>query len=207
MDHTPINDVEPIASNRSLPAIMFTLLAMVLFWGDRYVMNHGGDLMGKAGSFPEEVYYPVPSYAALQAMNPQDPEDELRELGRVGYSYYACIGCHQPNGMGTPGVNPPLAGSEWVNSEGPNRLARIVLHGLIGPISVSGQPYNNQMPPLGSAITDDKELAAILTFIRQEWGNTGSGVTPEQVAAIREETKGRASQWKADELLAIPEAD
>jgi len=207
MDPNTGTDAEPTASSRPLPAILIGILALVVFWGDSYVMDHGGDLMGKGGSFPKEVYYPVPSYAALEKLNPEDPSKKLIEIGRNGYSYYGCIGCHQPNGMGTPGVNPPLTGSEWVNAEGPNRIARIILHGLIGPITVNGQSFNSQMPPLGTAITDDEELAGIITFIRQEWGNTGSPVTAEQVAKIREETKDRTSQWKADELLAIPAAD
>ena len=108
------------------------------------------------------------------------------------------------NGQGSPGLNPPLAGSEWVLAEGPNRIIRIVLHGLQGPIEVKGQSFNAAMLAWRDILTDE-DIANVLSFIRNEWGNKAPLVTPEQVKAIREETAARDSNWTPTELLAVPE--
>jgi mono/diheme cytochrome c family protein len=128
---------------------------------------------------------------------------------KVGQKIFTanCAVCHQPTGLGTPGQFPPLAGSEWVAAESPNRIIRAVLNGLQGPITVKGQPFNNAMVPWKSVLTKDEEVAAVLTFVRQnkEWGNSAPAVTPEQVKAIREKIKDRENSFSPDELLQIPE--
>jgi mono/diheme cytochrome c family protein len=106
--------------------------------------------------------------------------------------------------MGTPGMFPPLGGSEWVTAEGHQRIIRIVLNGLNGPIEVSGQQYNNVMLAWRDMLKDE-EIAAVLTFIRSEWGNRADAVTAEEVAKVREATKDRTTYWTAQELLQIPE--
>jgi len=112
-----------------------------------------------------------------------------------------CMLCHQANGMGTPNVYPPLAGSEWVSGT-EERMIRIVLHGLNGPITVAGKEYNNAMAPLG-AVLKDQQVADVLSYIRQEWGNTGPEVPVEAVTRIRAETADRRAPWTAEELLKI----
>jgi mono/diheme cytochrome c family protein len=112
-----------------------------------------------------------------------------------------CATCHQATGMGVPGAFPPLAGSDWVaGSE--ERIIRIVLHGLKGPITVSGNHYDNVMAPLG-AVLKDEQIANVLSYVRSEWGNDYPEVEPETVARIRAETAGRSVNWTADELLKI----
>jgi len=106
--------------------------------------------------------------------------------------------------MGTPGMFPPLGGSEWVNAEGHQRIIRIVLNGLSGPIEVSGAQFNNVMVPWRD-ILKDEDIAAVLTFIRSEWGNKGDPVPVEEVKAVRAATPDRASPWTADELKQVPE--
>ena len=96
---------------------------------------------------------------------------------------------------------PPLANSEWVNGN-PEGVGRILLHGLSGPLEVHGATYNGAMPafgPLGSNWKDDR-IAAVLTYIRQEWGNKAEPVTAEQIAKIRADTSGRNNAWTAAEL-------
>jgi len=117
----------------------------------------------------------------------------------------ACAVCHGINGEGQVGVYPPLAGSEWVN--GPEeRLIRILLHGLQGPITASGKQYNAAaMPGFGlgpkSAFNwSDEKIAQVLTYIRQEWGNTGAPVAAETVTRIREKT-GDRDPWTQEEIL------
>jgi mono/diheme cytochrome c family protein len=109
-----------------------------------------------------------------------------------------CAACHQVNGQGVAATFPPLAGSEWVmgNEE---RIIRIVLHGLKGPIEVHGQKFDNIMAPLGSALSDE-QIANVLSYVRQEWGNQAPDVLPETVAKVRADTAGHNAPWTADEL-------
>jgi mono/diheme cytochrome c family protein len=100
-----------------------------------------------------------------------------------------CITCHQATGQGSPERYPTLAGSEWVN--GPNgRAIRIVLYGLKGDIHVQGRKFSGLMPVFGqlpnSAYNwNDQKIAAVLTYIRQEWGNKASSISEHDVAAVR----------------------
>jgi mono/diheme cytochrome c family protein len=71
-----------------------------------------------------------------------------------------------------------------------------------GPIRVDGRTYNLDMPAMGSLSDDD--LAAILTYVRRDWGNTGTPVTPEFIRAQRAATQGRADAWSQADLLKIP---
>ena len=112
-----------------------------------------------------------------------------------------CATCHQVNGQGVPGQFPPLAGSEWaMGSE--ERVIRIVLHGLSGPLKVHGQEFNNVMAPLG-AVLKDEQIANVLSYVRSEWGNTAPEVQPETVAKVRADTAGRTTNWTAAELEKI----
>jgi mono/diheme cytochrome c family protein/glucose/arabinose dehydrogenase len=127
---------------------------------------------------------------------------EERRLAERGFGLYtrACAACHQQDGGGLPNVAPRLAGSEWV--AGPaDRLIRIALHGLYGPIQVDGEEWNLHMPGLGAAL-DDEEVAGVLTYVRRAWGNSASGVRPAQVAAVRQQTATRTLAWTAKELMA-----
>jgi mono/diheme cytochrome c family protein len=105
-----------------------------------------------------------------------------------------------------PAQFPPLAGSEWVNAAGPNRVIRIALHGLTGPIQVKGQDWDFNMVPFGD-ILSDAELAAVISHVRNSFGNSASMVKPEQVKAVREKTAGRSQAWTAPELQAVAEND
>jgi mono/diheme cytochrome c family protein len=98
---------------------------------------------------------------------------------------------------------PPLAGAEWVLEKDPSRLIRIVLDGIQGPIQVKGQAYNNAMPPWRPTLNDE-EIAQVLTYVRQSWGNDASGVKPAEVAKVRKDTASRTAPWTAAELLQIP---
>ena len=101
--------------------------------------------------------------------------------------------------MGQEGLAPPLVGSEWLRSE--DRLVRILLHGLRGPIVVKGQPFELDMPALG--ILEDEQIATILTYIRNEWGHSFPPVTTETVKKVRASTSERQDSWTQEELLKI----
>jgi len=105
--------------------------------------------------------------------------------------------------MGLDALAPPLVGSHWVTNS-VERLVRIALHGMQGPVKVNGRVYEfaTEMPPL--AALDDNQLAAVLTYVRREWGHKASAITPPAVAKIREATSNRERAWTEAELLRIP---
>ena len=114
-----------------------------------------------------------------------------------------CYTCHQPNGKGISGQFPPLAGSDWVLGD-KERLIKISIHGLMGEIVVNGVKYNNVMAPPGippGSLTDE-QIADVLTYIRNEWGNSASAVSPSEVASVRSTVQDRApmQMWTAAEL-------
>jgi len=108
----------------------------------------------------------------------------------------ACFGCHGPAGEGVPNLGPPLDESEWVTGK-PEILAKILLHGLTGPITVNGKEYvtTADMPGLfqNPSITDEN-LADIATYIRHEWSNKASAIKPNFFKKMREETKERSGR-------------
>ena len=109
-----------------------------------------------------------------------------------------CAACHQGTGLGLPGVFPPLAGSEYVNGD-PGRLARLVLRGLTGPVTVAGATFNGAMPAWADALKD-AEVAAVLTYVRSHFGNTAGPIAADAVAAARAATRGRTAPWTAGDL-------
>jgi mono/diheme cytochrome c family protein len=191
------DDAEPTVGSAGvvyLPMWIVGLLSLLLYWGCNYVDNRGGD-------FSELVYEPYRSTNELAACR---PGGDTGPNGRVLYeSPFGCVACHQSSGAGAPGIAPPLAGSEWVLGP-PNRMIRIPLTGLTGPIKVLGNEYNLNMFAVGAALKDE-ELAAILTYIRSSWGNKASKITPEQVKKVRDELKGRADPQTAEELQKLAE--
>ncbi len=113
-----------------------------------------------------------------------------------------CAACHQPDGMGKEGVGPPLAGSEWVAAEKGDRLVRIVLNGLSGPIHVKDKDWNLVMPPWKESLKDE-EIAIVLTYVRAQFGGTKAGpIKPEMVSDARKESHPKPET--AAELLALP---
>jgi len=98
-----------------------------------------------------------------------------------------CAACHQQDGAGKDGVAPPLAGSEWVKAPGGERLVRIVLNGLNGPITVQNKTWNLVMPPWRENLNDE-QIAIVLNYIRSQWGGQGAApIRPDQAAAARQE--------------------
>ncbi len=133
-----------------------------------------------------------------------DPYQSAMKKGANGYA--VCGGCHQGAGNGIPGQFPPLAGSEWVLG-GTERLIRVVQHGLVGAITVKGQGYNTPggMQPFGAAMSAG-DLANVLTFIRNSWGNEAPMITKEMVEKVRS-TEKRAAQWTMPDLEQYAKAD
>ena len=191
-------EAEPTAARNVTPLWPMILLGLTLYWGSLYVDAHGG-------GFNPQVYEPYKSIAELRDLQPKSAGDEAFAHGKRVYQVY-CLVCHQASGLGAPGQFPPLAGSEWVMAESPNRIIRLVLNGGQGPIEVKGQVYSAAAMPPWKDLLKDEDIAAVLTYVRQnkDWGNNASEVKPEQVRAIREKVKDRTEPWSAEELKAIP---
>ena len=129
-----------------------------------------------------------------------------RELYILGKEIYArdgfCSTCHQSDGGGLSASQfPPLRGTPWVTGSA-ERMIKIVLNGLIGPITVGNKTYPGQVPMTPyKGMLDDTEVAAVITYVRNSFGNEASAVTPEQVKQIRAETADKEGFWTAKELL------
>ena len=101
--------------------------------------------------------------------------------GQEVYNTY-CRACHMDNGMGVPGMNPPLAGTDWVTGD-VERLIGVVLNGLNEPIEIKGETYQNAMA--AHAFLNDQQVADVLTYIRSSFGNDAGPVSAEKVAEVR----------------------
>ncbi len=133
-------------------------------------------------------------------------EGRDRELYAMGKEIYSregyCMTCHQVDGGGLgPSGFPPLQGTKWVlGSE--ERLIKLTLKGLMGPIEVKGKTYPGQVPmtPYGGMLNDD-EVAAVLTYVRNSFGNEASVIYPEKVKSVRESVKDKEGFYSPEELL------
>ncbi|HIG29784.1 MAG TPA: c-type cytochrome [Verrucomicrobiales bacterium] len=129
-------------------------------------------------------------------------DPKVMAQGKQAYSTF-CVACHVADGKGMPDGKPPLAGSDWVLAKEPNRIIRIVLNGMKGPMKVNDLDYGSQEMLPWKAMLDDEQIAAILTYVRNEWGNSAAPVTADQVQAIRTETSSRSNPWSEGELLQV----
>jgi len=123
-------------------------------------------------------------------------DDEQMKRGLAVYSR-TCIACHQPTGKGLAPVFPSIAGVPIVNGDATLPI-KFILHGLMGPITVEGVTYNSMMPPVAGV--SDQEVADVLTYVRQSFGNQSNPVTADQVKAVRAANAARTAPWNTAEL-------
>jgi mono/diheme cytochrome c family protein len=179
-----------------LPLALLFFFSGLIFFSGTYLNRFSG---GFSAMIYNENLKPTTGIASAKP----DPAAMGKMLFNSGG---ACVTCHQPNGQGVPGVYPPLAGSEWAQGS-PDRVIRIVLFGLQGPVHVRGNQFQAAvMPafgPTGTFAWSDEKIADVLTYVRQEWGNKAAPITADQVAAIRTAEASRTKAWAEDELLKI----
>jgi mono/diheme cytochrome c family protein len=123
------------------------------------------------------------------------PDADSMKRGQAVYSR-TCIACHQPTGMGLPPVFPPLAGSEWIAKDA-SIAVRNIVNGMQGPVTVKGVTYNSMMPPVAGL--SDKDIADVVTYVNNSFGNTGATVTEAEVTAIKKKYADRKTPWTAAE--------
>lgn len=182
---------------RWVPTALLVLFSLLLCIGAVYLRRYAGGFSSYAY---DEEHAAAGGSAAAKAV-------DMVAFGKKQY-LSACVTCHQPTGAGLPGVYPQLAGSEWVNGS-EEKLIRIVLFGLNGKVTVAGQTTNGTvaMPsfgkvPGGGYNWRDDQIAAVLTYIRQEWGNTAPAVSTKKVSEIRAKVN-RDKPWTVEELDAV----
>jgi mono/diheme cytochrome c family protein len=176
-----------------MPLFILGVFSALIFFGGTYLGFYVGNF---APTVHDERGSPNAAVAEVKI--------DIVALGKRQYTT-SCVNCHQATGLGTPGLYPPLAKSEWVTGS-EDRLVRVLLHGLMGPITVAGQqfPGTAQMPgfgPGGTVPLSDDSIAAVLTYVRQEWGNSAPPVTAAKVTEIRTQV-GARGPWTAAELPA-----
>ncbi|HSI87264.1 MAG: cytochrome c [Candidatus Methylacidiphilales bacterium] len=201
---------DPQDGQEPIPLWIIAICLAVMMWGGYYLGKNTANFRSDVfDTHAAQVGGPVttgPNATAdtkAEGTAPASPEKQLEDMIKEGKSAYGsiCASCHQAGGGGQAGQYPPLAGSEWVLGD-KHVLVPIVLHGLHGPITVAGATYNNNMQAWGATIKD-KKMAAILTYIRNSWGNKADIVTADDVKALREHFKDRKVQWTEEELKAL----
>jgi mono/diheme cytochrome c family protein len=160
-------------------------------------------LARKPGVLPEalDAAFAWPGKAGAEEAKVRDltAEENARfEKGRVLYEG-TCVQCHLASGLGQTGQAPPLRSSPWVLGKDV-RTARILLQGLRGEVQLEGERWDGEMP---SVSFSDEDVAAILTYVRREWGHGAEPVLPATIARVREETKGRKEPWTLKELEGV----
>ena len=189
-------EANPRTENGPIPGWLVGIIGCGIFWAGAYLFSY-------SGGFAADVFEYQPKYGAQAAAAAGPPDPKV--LGKKLFSAN-CVTCHQANGQGQPGQFPPLAGSEFVLGDASNRLIAIVLKGLQGQVQVKGQSFNNAMQAWEGQYTD-QQLAAILSYVRSDWGNNAPEIPPEAVKAMRDELKNRKDQWTFNELMQIPPKD
>jgi len=185
------------AHYKMLPLVLLFVFSGLIFYAGTYLNRYS---VRYDGSVFDENGHSTKGVVAAAKVDPL-------VLGRKNYEQ-VCVTCHLPTGVGQPGVYPPLAGSEWVNGS-EERVIRIVLYGLQGPVKVKGTEYNaTKMPVIGKVSGSpynwsDEKIAAVLTYVRASFGNNSPAITAEQVAAIHAK-EGDRKEWTQDELLKLP---
>lgn len=107
--------------------------------------------------------------------------DQSLQAGKEVFDTY-CMACHMTNGKGAPGMNPPLVDTKYVLGD-KERLITIILNGLTDQVEIKGEIYQNIMAPHN--FLTNQQIADVLSYIRNSWGNDASKVTPEEVAEVR----------------------
>jgi mono/diheme cytochrome c family protein len=177
---------EPEEGRNPWPYAVWLFFGVMLGWGATYLGLQAGDGDAAFGDHRTPTIEAATTVAA-------------KADGAVVFQNI-CIACHQKTGLGIAGAFPPLAGSQWLEGNA-SIPARIILHGLAGPIEVKGVTYNGVMPAFGAQLSDE-EIAAVVSYVRSQWGNSAPAISAAEVKALRDGLAQRTAPWSAAELKA-----
>lgn len=154
-------------------------------------------IQAAAKKLDQLIIWPGKPGVNLPVIRPLTEPEQVRFTNGKTMFEATCAACHQPHGYGQDGLAPPLVDSEWVAGS-PERIARIILHGVGGPISVLGKKWDMDMP--GHGTFDDETIAAVMTYLRRAWDHDYDPIAPDFVKKVRAATAGRESAWTDAEL-------
>ncbi len=129
--------------------------------------------------------FAITAFGADDVVNERIPAPEAEQILREGQEAFVttCAPCHRVNGQGMPGIFPPLAGSDFIAGTDKTTVISSVLKGITGKLVVNGTEYNNIMPPMSHL--PDPEIAKILSYVYNSWGNPGGMVAAQEVSSAR----------------------
>ncbi len=159
---------EPSERSQPMPLIVAVIAIAVVLWGVAYILL--SESFGRADLGDRRTLADLSGPAVGAAAD-----------GKQVFTAN-CVACHQASGKGLPGVFPPLDGSEWVTGD-ERTVANILLHGVIGEMTVMGNSFKGAMPAFQQL--SDAELAAVASYIRAEWSNKAGAIKPELFEAER----------------------
>ena len=181
---------EPAQGFSGTPVFLVFLVCALGFWAGVYLTRNSG------GFSPKVFDLTAVATAGAEAPKAFQPDPAK---GQQLYTV-PCATCHQPTGLGMPGIFPPLAKSNWIDGN-QERTIKIILAGLAGELTVNGVKYNGNMPNVGAALKDG-QIAHIVTYVNQAWGNAQPPVTDAEVAEVRKKV-GARGQYTVKELLEL----
>lgn len=175
--------------------VIMTVAALAIYYFAAFMLNKIEAQKGHTA----QVAQPVPTEPAAAAAAPETDAAAPAAAAADGKEVYGriCVACHQADGAGNAAF-PPLAGSDYATGDA-GRAIKIVLHGLSGPVTVAGKPFNGAMPAWGGAL-NDAEVAAVLTYVRSSWGNAAPAIDAAEVAKVRKATASQKQPYTADSL-------
>ncbi|MFV1994745.1 MAG: cytochrome c [Verrucomicrobiales bacterium] len=193
---------EPSAGQEPVSLWFFFACAIVLMVAAGYSGGHyGGFRMDSF--FALRGYQPDPRPSEDGAAGGEQEMNPELWIAAGQKAYNNCQVCHGPTGGGIPALFPPLAGSEWVTGS-TERLAMVLLKGVMGPTQVNGQSFNGAMPAWEKALNDEK-MAQVMSFVRNSWGNSGSIVTEAMVSHAREKYADQAAPYTQAQVYEVAE--
>jgi mono/diheme cytochrome c family protein/glucose/arabinose dehydrogenase len=148
-----------------------------------------GDLAATAKRVASRITWPGKPTPAVEVTPLTAVQQKRYAQGQEIYANL-CVACHQLDGQGREKMAPSLVNARYVTGD-PSVPARIILAGKEGPVGL--------MPPLGASLSDE-QIAAVLTYVRREWGNTASAVEPADVKEVRGMTASRTRPWTEEEI-------
>ncbi|MQA18247.1 c-type cytochrome [Rugamonas rivuli] len=178
---------DPHEKNRPVPRLVLLVVSALLVWAVSYIfLTQRND---------------APELGDQRTLSTLEGKPAGAGGAADGAQVYAanCVACHQATGAGLPGVFPPLGGSEWVLAA--DKLpVNILLHGITGKLTVKGTAYSGQMPAFKDKLSD-AEIAAVLSYVRANFGNAAGKIAADVVKAERDAGKDRKDPWNGDEDL------
>jgi mono/diheme cytochrome c family protein len=186
--------------NMSAILKIFVLLLFLFscFACERTEQPYAGVSIDKARDSQEKVQPERTLLSNASHIQEVAPRGALAGPDGEGLFAQYCAACHQLNGQGIAGVFPPLDGTPYVTGDNVERMAAIMIYGLVGPIKVNGIEYNSAMTPFGG-VMNDEQLAAVATYIRSSWSNNAGPVDKTLFEQVRAQY-GERGMFQISEL-------